>query len=843
MPAEPYVVALQAIRSIIEAASPCVLTVDETAVQCEVKLVADVAQNGAPPGAPWPQAAEISCRWPGGLCDLRMSAAIARSEYAGAPALRVTLATRSRLLVWSNFGTPLAKLEVGQRMPVVLGVAIHKRKHTLTEGLAERSKNALQTLLKNADIPKQTPLTALAGEVDASSGAVLPTPAEVFRRFVLVALLKLELIDTSLKARERGTPLVNLARWGLSARALGENMEPEGADGEADDVEAAGEPGSPGASSGTPAYWAGGFGENARLRDFLENDYWQIGWARDDPKDAAQETWAKLSKIRVGDRFAIKGLGGRGDLVVHRVAEVIEIDSAQGRLSLRPLSAPLYRGKAPTGRGAESWFDTLVPVTRPDIIAMIFPREGEKEAPVPRVPPFEGRKNVILYGPPGTGKTHRLRQSFALFRTPAQGRTSAFESLVSELAWYQVAALALDALGGSAKVEALVRHPYVLARHARSNASSKSLGAILTAQLSSHTSAENTAVQRARFGEALFERTPDGAWRLKSGLPEDLQAHATELAAVRSDGASDDFELVTLHQAYAYEDFLEGIRPRLEEDEGEDEREGGARGRLGYRLEDGVFKRACRAALRVAGFAGTIDEFCALTPAERTTLLAGARPYALFIDEINRGNVARVFGELITLLETDKRLGAENELVVRLPYSGTRFGVPSNLYLIGTMNTADRSVEALDTALRRRFDFEELAPKPDELINQMEGGIDLQRLLTVINARLEKLLDRDHCLGHAYFLCLHETPTLERLQSVFARNVLPLLKEHFFGDWGRIGLVLGPAFVSRRASSTDVLARFEHEDRESLEDRRTWTITDPKDVTAADFRAIYESPV
>lgn len=162
----------------------------------------------------------------------------------------------------------------------------------------------------------------------------------------------------------------------------------------------------------------------------------------------------------------------------------------------------------------------------------------------------------------------------------------------------------------------------------------------------------------------------------------------------------------------------------------------------------------------------------------------------LIIDEINRGNVSRVFGELITLIEPSKRAGAAEALEVVLPYSKEKFSVPSNVYLIGTMNTADRSLSGLDIALRRRFHFREMPPRPELLAGLMVSGIDIEKLLRVMNERIEVLLDRDHRLGHAYFMPLHTNPQLECLAEIFRNQVLPLLQEYFFEDWQRICWVL-----------------------------------------------------
>jgi 5-methylcytosine-specific restriction protein B len=170
------------------------------------------------------------------------------------------------------------------------------------------------------------------------------------------------------------------------------------------------------------------------------------------------------------------------------------------------------------------------------------------------------------------------------------------------------------------------------------------------------------------------------------------------------------------------------------------------------------------------------------------------RNHVLIIDEINRGNLSRIFGELITLIEEDKRKGGEDQRTVTLPYSKKPFTVPSNLYILGTMNTADKSLAQVDLALRRRFEFVELLPKPELLADVTVFGIKVSDILDVINQRIEVLLDRDHMIGHSHFFTLKkldkQAEREEKIGAIFKKRIIPLLQEYFFSDWERISWVL-----------------------------------------------------
>lgn len=415
--------------------------------------------------------------------------------------------------------------------------------------------------------------------------------------------------------------------------------------------------------------------------------------------------------------------------------------------------------------------------------------------------------NRIYYGPPGTGKTYQL--SRLLKREYEQAMTAVSDeewreqfiaTRIAGLSWWEGAAAALFDLGGNAKVGQLYEHPFIEAI-ATAKGRIQNVRQTLWNALQYHTVEESQTVNaKQRLAPAVFDKASDSVWRLAgewadscADLIETVKAYR---AGLPTSGAVRRYSFVTFHQSYGYEEFVEGLRPVLNGDAETDE--------IQYEIRAGVFKDLCRRARSA--------------PDQR---------FAMVIDEINRGNISKIFGELITLIESDKREGAENAVSVTLPYSGESFSVPANVDIIGTMNTADRSLALLDTALRRRFEFvpvmpdardEPSAPLHGLRVTAGEHVIDIPRMLAAINQRVEALYDRDHCIGHAYFTALAQVPDgderLVALQQVFSNRILPLLEEYFFEDWQKIQLVLAdnqkqePArFVTESQDHEDELAR------------------------------------
>ncbi len=432
--------------------------------------------------------------------------------------------------------------------------------------------------------------------------------------------------------------------------------------------------------------------------------------------------------------------------------------------------------------------------------------------------------NQILFGPPGTGKTYRLQHDYFPNFTSTVDSTTVeqyFTELVQGLSWWQVLGIALIESNNS-KVKELVENRWVQKKAELSE--SKNVRATVWGTLQMHTVNESKTVNYTkRQPPLIFDKNQDKSWKIyeseaKEFSPE-LFEHLDSVENYKSNPSKviKRYEFITFHQSYAYEDFIEGIKPVMG-DEFDDQSD------LKYEIKPGIFKTICKRAESDPD-----------------------NNYCLFIDEINRGNVSQIFGELITLIEEDKRKGAKNPLTSVLPYSRKNFSVPKNLYIIGTMNTADRSVEALDSALRRRFSFTEMPPIP-KLIKQSDEldklDIDLRNILEVINSRIEVLLDKDHLIGHSYFM---KVESLFDLRNAFYNEIIPLLQEYFFGDYGKITMVLGEGFcqVKNDANQVKFAVDSNNDDIPDYSDKLVYKInndlTDEKFIDAINIKLLNNS--
>ncbi|MFD2640038.1 AAA family ATPase [Piscibacillus salipiscarius] len=367
-------------------------------------------------------------------------------------------------------------------------------------------------------------------------------------------------------------------------------------------------------------------------------------------------------------------------------------------------------------------------------------------------------KNIIYYGPPGTGKTYMMQQlksNYTVFNISDEEIVNAYIDTSEE--WLLITLILLQGnnLMSSDKIQEKVDTLSIPSTHELNKGVSSILNKHSTIISSMFTPEE----------PQVFTQKDD-KWfvALDNLLSYDYQFYKNYLL---EESVKERYKFVTFHQSFVYEDFVEGIRPVIDD---EDMAESGE---IKYTVQPGVFKQLCNEALADSH-----------------------NRYAIFIDEINRGNISEIFGELITLIEEDKRLEEVNQLMVNLPYSKEKFGVPENIDIIGTMNSADRSIALIDVALRRRFEFINTTFNLNLLSDKIKSfeleptnidGIDLVKLLEVINKRIEVLLDSNFVVGHAYFMNVR---SFIDIREVIVSQIIPLLEEYFYDDLQKIQLIL-----------------------------------------------------
>ena len=404
--------------------------------------------------------------------------------------------------------------------------------------------------------------------------------------------------------------------------------------------------------------------------------------------------------------------------------------------------------------------------------------------------------NTILYGPPGTGKTYMLNQYKETFFTDRGVMKTAEDVLkekVNAYPFWKVLGAVLGLKNAPLSVSEILDSPLI---KAKINPDAKTPRNIVWRILQSYADSASTDIDAKYKGSVQLFRKSDGSkWSIlddkRDTLADIIDQELLDLAAnplqqpEQTTTSKTRYNFITFHQKYSYEDFIEGIRPLLGREDAEDQS-----GELQFELKKGIFYNSCLEALRLVGYESF--EACYKDSAENriakfeTARSNSSMQFALFIDEINRANISAVFGELITLLEDDKRIGADNEMWVELPYSNEKFGVPGNLFVIGTMNTADRSIALLDIALRRRFEFKSLYPKYKE--NEWWSS-----LLEALNQAIYNWKKNpDFFIGHAFFINKPESDRAKILNT----KIIPLLYEYCQNNAATVKNILDEARVA-----------------------------------------------
>lgn len=404
-------------------------------------------------------------------------------------------------------------------------------------------------------------------------------------------------------------------------------------------------------------------------------------------------------------------------------------------------------------------------------------------------------KNVIIYGPPGTGKTYKIQNIAKDYIDNEFNEELYLENVVKNLSWLEVIIFAVLDIGKPCKLAEILKNRFHFAKlgNKKVNNSAHIDQVLVARSIRNPTNLDRDEKIYPRREPLIFDRNHDNEWFIveeeKEKIIEVIQDYQSILEMIKNPNtiinkeSQKRYDIVTFHQSFSYEDFVEGIRAFTSDDN-----------QVQYAVVDGVFKKICDLARK--------------TPQQR---------FAIFIDEINRGNIANIFGELISLIETDKRQGCINELSITLPYSKSPFSVPKNLDIYGTMNTSDHSLTKLDLALRRRFEFMELLPDYDLLKDIVVHNISIAEMLQIMNERIEILLGRDYLIGHSYFLPLGNSKDPEPLLAdIFKNKIIPLLQEYFFEDWERIQWILNDQNKDPKYQFIHLLSEIKKDDLKRL---------------------------
>ena len=540
-----------------------------------------------------------------------------------------------------------------------------------------------------------------------------------------------------------------------------------------------------------PNIWAVGYAWSNGNQDdrFIRDNIWQ--YHHPNEKDLEN-----FNNVKIGDIFALKSTYTTGQNHKITAAKIIAIGIVKEKKDNETFYIDWKNKDLPKEFQdcfcPRTTIDKFNPSTSPEIIK--FVREYIEENILMQKEQTKSKQNnpniplnQILFGPPGTGKTYSVKKYINAILSDNPGLKADNEEqrisyVVKYLKWYSAIALAMYISGKKNKYLVPDILNQKLVNVFAQTKENKNLKEALWGQLQIHTDPDSLTVKyKNRYEPFVFDKTEDSKWYLTDEgikfVEENLSEQLELLNAKNQTSKIEDFyKFITFHQSYSYEEFVEGIKPVINDDE--EDYNG-----IKYEYNKGIFKEICQKANS--------------DPQNK---------YLLVIDEINRGNISKIFGELITLIETDKRVNPngninfentqieKGQLLVNLPYTKSKFGVPSNLYILGTMNTSDRSIAAVDIALRRRFKFMEMMPDSNLVAN---FGIGFQDIFEKLNKKIKLLLDRDHQIGHSYFInTKYEKADAETLKTIWFQEILPLLNEYFYCDWEKLKLVV-PGFITK----------------------------------------------